>query len=69
MIMPAEKPDPNPGQLYPGQGSGPSRAVDPYGRPAMPPPPPGYAYGQPATENNDSGKLGLIGGKTIMNDP
>ena len=35
----------------------------------MPPPPPGYAYGQPATENNDSGKLGLIGGKTIMNDP
>ena len=66
MSFTAEQPDPVPGQLYPGQGSGPSRAVDAYGRPAMPPPPAGYQYGQPAPPDDENKNLALIGGMPLQ---
>ena len=42
-----EKESPDPMNLYPGQGKqGPPPPVGPYSH--VPPPPPGYQYGQPA---------------------
>jgi len=50
--------------LYPGQGAGVAPPpAGPYGYPALPPPPPGYMYGQrPIDDGTENMQLAAIAG-------